>query len=48
VHGQALSISITCGDPDSARILSAQLQRLDDGLRAAGLEPHALTVAGHA
>ena len=48
VRGVSLTIAISCGDQESARTLAAQLQKLDQGLRGAGLQPLALTVAGHA
>lgn len=46
-RGPTLSISIACGDSDTARVLDSELQRLDAGLRAAGLDPLTLMVTSH-
>ena len=47
-QGPTLSISIACGESDSARVLDSELQGLDAGLRAAGLEPLTIKVTSHA
>jgi len=47
-QGPTLSISIACGESDSARVLDSELQALEAGLRAAGLEPLTLKVTSHA
>ena len=47
-RGPTLSIAIACGEGESARVLDSELQGLDAGLRAAGLEPLTLKVTSHA
>ncbi len=46
-QGPTLSISIACGETDSARVLDSELPGLNAGLRAAGLEPLTLKVTSH-
>ena len=46
-HGTTIKISIGCRESESATLLQSELPQLEERLRAAGLEPQTLTVAGH-